>query len=352
MYRILLNRETFKKLETYKNSLIMGKLNPGQFLKNSIGSSDLKKLDSIEFLDCILNTKKPQIYAESEVCGDGRDWNLSELSILGDIAIYVPVKAYDNGKHVNPVLHKSLLDVGLIYVPGALLRNSKNIVPADWDEVVQGNSIDPKSYFQLYERRLLAPFLYANSLAKKQNKQCMITIPGLGCGQFAGKFIGKLGELFKEGLNVILKKFVNQLTNIKFIYYDPYNEGENENFQIDHIEFRVRPLLKGNQSKPQLCFPNAYEEDGDDFTELLIFSIVAWDHVSYPGNDFYIGSRATDDGVKAAATDSMYAITNIEGKYDPKVFKYQPPSNFSNWNEVVEMTQLRLIVKDHLEMFP
>src|SRR5262249_44771579 len=44
---------------------------------------------------------------------------------------------------------------------------------------------------------------------------------------------------------------------------------------------------------------------------------VAWDHVSWPGNDFLGGSRATDDGVKAAASNSMSALAGVEGKYGP-----------------------------------
>jgi len=73
---------------------------------------------------------------------------------------------------------------------------------------------------------------------------------------------------------------------------------------------------------------------------------VAWDHVSWPGNDFFIGSRATDDGVKAAATSSMAVLTGVAGEYDPMQAKYQPPPPYRNWEAVVEdgmrTRQLRL----------
>jgi len=65
-------------------------------------------------------------------------------------------------------------------------------------------------------------------------------------------------------------------------------------------------------------------------------SIVAWDHVSWPGNEFSDSSRATDDGVKAAATNSMAVLTGVEGKYDPALVKYTPPRPYSNWAAVVE----------------
>ena len=83
-------------------------------------------------------------------------------------------------------------------------------------------------------------------------------------------------------------------------------------------------------------------EEGDDFSGCLLTSIVAWDHVSWPGNDFFGGSRCTDDGVKAAATDSMAVLTGIEGRYDPGRGAYVPPPPFRTWEEVVIRKGLRL----------
>ena len=104
----------------------------------------------------------------------------------------------------------------------------------------------------------------------------------------------------------------------------------------------VRPLLAGNAGKSQLCPPSAYAEDGDDFSNCVLFSIVAWDHVSWPGNDFFGGSRCTDDGVKAAATDSMAVLTGIEGHYDPDRGAYLPPAPYRTWGEAVEKNGLQL----------
>ena len=96
----------------------------------------------------------------------------------------------------------------------------------------------------------------------------------------------------------------------------PFSECSNAQLEIHGISLKVRPLLQGNLAKSQLCPPQAYAEVGDDFTGCLLFSMVAWDHVSWPGNDFFAGSRCTDDGVKAAATNSMAVLTGIEGRYD------------------------------------
>jgi hypothetical protein len=77
-----------------------------------------------------------------------------------------------------------------------------------------------------------------------------------------------------------------------------------------------------------------------------LFSFVAWDHVSWPGNDFYLGSRVTDDGVKAAATNSMQIITGIEGFYDIAENCYLPPRTFDTWFKVVEHHELVLVNND------
>ena len=104
----------------------------------------------------------------------------------------------------------------------------------------------------------------------------------------------------------------------------------------------VRPLRQpGNERKSQLCRPTAYGEEGDDFSECSLYSLVAWDHVSWPGNDFFAGSRSTDDGVKAAASDSMFTLTGIEGAYNAGEGMYQPPRPYRDWEAVVQEGKLR-----------
>jgi hypothetical protein len=81
------------------------------------------------------------------------------------------------------------------------------------------------------------------------------------------------------------------------------------------------------------------QQDGDDFSACHLYSLVAWDHLSWPGNDFFIDARATDDGVKAAATNSMAVLTGVEGLYDSKQGKYRPPAPYRNWAAVVSDRQ-------------
>jgi len=347
-YKVLVNRVTYEKTKDYLAKLQSGEI-AGKYLQEKLNDHDLSTLTVERFLDVLMNTKLPQIFAESAVYGDGLDWNLKELSILGDIGIATPVTVYDNGKHYNPDVYDEPFYATLLFTPGALLRSSSNI-PADLDEVTDNGSIDSNKYYALYERRLLPLFIYANQVAKQNNKQAFITIPGLGCGQFAGRFMGQLGVELKKSLVTLLNTHGKNFSNIQVVYYDPYQECENERHEIQDVSFFVRPLLKGNEQKPQLCHPKMYEEVGDDFSECELFSCVAWDHVSWPGNDFYAGARATDDGVKAAATNSMTVMTGVEGVYNKENHCYCPPEQYSNWREVIVKNNIRLEAEGNLRV--
>jgi hypothetical protein len=294
----------------------------------------------------MLNSKLPRIFAESEIEGDGSDWTMEELQILGDIGVAVPVTIFDNGKHTDPDVHDPPLDGTLLFVPGALLRARRGRTPVD-RHVVKDGEIDLERYTALYERRLVPLLRYASDQAQRQGREAVVTVPGLGCGQFAGTFRGTVGRYLGAAIGEILRRNAELLAGIRMVWFDPYRECHNEQTDIGHISYRIRPLLQNDPPKPQLCRPEAFEEEGDDFGACMLFSFVAWDHVSWPGNDFYGGARATDDGVKAAATDSMYALTGVAGQYDPVATMYKPPADMHLWEFVVLDHKLRLIAQDN-----
>jgi hypothetical protein len=169
---------------------------------------------------------------------------------------------------------------------------------------------------------------------------------------FAGPFQGQLGEKLKRTLQAFVAKHAASFTRIRAVYYDPYRECQNERIDLDGLSFLVRPLTHGNESKPQLCHPTVYEEDDDDFSNCELVSVVAWDHVSWPGNDFYVGSRATDDGVKGAATDVTAVMTGIPGQYNGRTFKYEPPFIYRHWNELINQYNIELDVLNTLMVLP
>lgn len=341
-YEIIISNETWKqKLEPYRRQVFSTK-SAGQYLQNRLLANDFAELSTIDFLHALLNTKKPQIFAESAVAGDGSDWTQAELAILGDVSIATPVTIFDNGRHRNPDIHNPPFQGTLLFTPGALLCNGRGVTPCDFEAVTRNGRLDAEKYLKLYERRLLPPLKYANKISAQKDKKTFITIPGLGCGVFAGRFKGRLAPLLKDTLKRIIEKHAADLPHIQAIYFDPYSACENERFEIEGISYMVRPLLKGNDHKSQLCHPSTFEEQGDNFASCEFFSFVAWDHVSWPGNDYYIGSRATDDGVKGAATDVMRAMTGINGFYDSYQAKYLPPIGFRNWDAVIQKYNLKI----------
>lgn len=156
-------KKAYEKVKDYLSQLKSGK-ECGRYLSEQLQNCDLESLSSEEFLEFLVNTKRPQIFAESAIMGAGLDWSLEELSILGDIGIAVSVNIYDNGQHRMPEIHEKPCSGTLLYIPGALLASCSK-TPADWDEVTVNGEVDPESYKSLYERRLLPLFKYANEQA-------------------------------------------------------------------------------------------------------------------------------------------------------------------------------------------
>lgn len=336
-YSILIPEDTVARAADYVQALRAGRTRPGALLRDRLTVTDVPSMTEGDLFGKLFDTRQPQIFAESAVAGDGSDWNLTELGLLGDVSMAVPVTVFDDGNHDAPTPHAPAFAGMLVFTPGALLRTGRGHTPADWDEAIAPDrQVSREGYYRLYRRRLLPVLRYINDHARTP-RSAFVTVPGLGCGQFAGPFRGRLGMRLQEVLERLLAEDGESFPNLKAVYFDPYSECGNARREIHGISFMVRPLrAPGNAAKSQLCHPAAYAEPGDDFSGCFLYSIVAWDHVSWPGNDFYTGSRATDDGVKAAATSSMAVLTGIEGAYDPAGGKYQPPRPHASWASVVE----------------
>lgn len=351
-YRWLMHRDSAQAVSDYRHQLLeQGLSQAGAYLRHCLADRSLAALSDAELLEILVNTKRPLIFAESAIYGDGRDWSPTELSLLGDLGVAVPVRIFDDGRHHHPAIHREPVAGSLLFIPGALLRNGRGCVPADWRAVTCDDQLEPEAYRALYQRRLLPLLRYADADAAERGQAALITIPGLGCGQFAGPFAGMLGEQLKQALITLLERYAAELTHIRLLYYDPYSECRNESHRFGALSLRVRPLLQGNVERPQLCAATHYAEAGDDLSDCRLYSIVAWDHVSWPGNDYWGGARMTDDGVKAAASDLMRAITGIEGRYDAGRSGYQPPAAYPTWEALAQDqdTQLRLV--DRLQIF-
>ena len=350
MYRTLISQQTYSKAQDYQYRIQSGG-KPGRYLENRLRAADLAYLSTDSFIELLMRTRTPKIFSEGDIHGDGSDWNETELSILGDISIATPVTVFDNGRYSHPSIHQFPFSACLLFVSGALLQSDRMSITPDWKEVAPHGEIDREAFNRLYARRLLPPLRYANNFAMARRRRAFITIPSLIGKHQSGSFEKQVSRLLQDAIVHTLNAFSERLPCVRAVYFDPYDQCENERLQIGGIQLMVRPREKGNADKSQLCHPVLYEEAGDDFGNCLLFSVVNWDPVSWPGSDYYAGHRETDDGVKAAATDSMAILTRTRGAYDPEIHRYQPPIGFRDWKDVILRKGVKLMANDYLDIF-
>jgi len=349
-YEVLMPAIGWAKSRSYLRDLWTMKAMPGGLLLKEMGGVDFRRVDYVELAQRLFSIKLPgvpRIFAQNAMCGDGSDFTLRELSLLGDISVAVPVNVFDNGALVNPKIHDEPFEATLLYTCGALLMPDE--ASADWKELVtQELTINRQAYYNLYERRLLPCFQYANDHAGVSSRRALITIPALGCGQFAGRFQGTLGEMLGDVLQQILETHGGKWPHIEVVYFDASNEGRarREIIKGTAINYIVQP--NDQIGRHQLCPPRDFEGVlggvGDDFSTCDLFSFVSWDRVSWPGNHYWGGNRETDDGIKAAASDAMYKLSGVEGKYDVARKQYMPPDQFKTWSDVLKKNNIKLDV--------
>lgn len=99
-YSIIVPEDTMARAADYLNGLREGRLQPGALLRHHLQGADLQALTELGLLAALFDTKRPQIFAESAVAGDGSDWALAELGLLGDISVAVPVTIFDDATTV------------------------------------------------------------------------------------------------------------------------------------------------------------------------------------------------------------------------------------------------------------
>jgi ADP-ribosylglycohydrolase len=347
-YQILLHGETRDEIQAFAEDLQAGKTQAGTRLARSLEDLPVKRWNWQWLLGSLMNSKEPCIFAESGVRGDGSDWTIRELRILGRIGMAVPVTVFDDGRHHAPDIHDNVFPATLLYIPGPLFAGGRG-EPPEWNLVRrESRELDPSEYYHAIELRLLPALKYASAMAASRGVKALITVPGIGCGQFAGPFGAILPGLLEESISKLLNAYHGELPGIRALWFDPYSSGDDRRTEFGHISYLVRPLRRSSHPVPQLSHPSRFSEEHLDLSDCELFSVVAWDHVSWPGNDFWEGARSTDDGVKAAATDSMFALSGVRGRYDRGRNAYSPPGRYSRWSQIVREQRLEIRVTDNV----
>lgn len=357
-YNWVIDISTLNLLTTYIRDLSLGTIKPGRLLNAKLNEKKLSNIPNIitneyieQFFECLMQTKLPQIFAES--VNWQQDWNSKEFTLLGNTNFAADVTIYDDGRQAgaDAIKYEKPWMGTLLFSPSPLLTENS----PDLFAVSLGGRFNQEKYYQLFEARLLPLLIYANNSAITDKKSAFITIPGMGCGAFAGVYKNKIkmdGKSLETEVALMLRKILEKhaasLTHIQAIYYDPYNEIPQIGTEnISNINLIVNPLLNKDRSgKPQLCPPETYNEK---YRDTKFFSFVAWDHFSFPGNDFWQKNmRQTDDGRKAAASNVMQVVTNIAGEYKANLAYYKPPQRYMDWKHVVSANNISLTANNNV----
>jgi len=334
--------------------------------KKNAFSDFLKTLITDEFISSLVSTKRPVIYAENAIYGDGWDWNPAEMHILGDCCHVVPdVKVFDNGFRRNLKKtddyddykpHTKPITAIYAYVPAALLANGKDQLTADASDILtysedKGNKLDEKKFYELYKRRLLPVLRRTNRLLLDRGQKGFCRLPGLGAGAFLGLNNSALKPTIKNYLLKTAQRLIEEhhkeLGQIKAFCLD-FNSMEGDeakpictkNYAGSHIDLVV-PYFSKTHRPPRLSTPESF---GIDYKNLMPVIIVAADHVSMPNNEakhsvqndpYSIHRDLSDEAVCGCASDAEQKITKISGQYEPKLRSFTPSDSKKSFCQIM-----------------
>ena len=234
---------------------------------------------------------------------------------------------FDDGTHQEPNTHAETPEAGLVFVPRVLLRNGIGREPLDWDLIDdRTGTILVDRYLDRYRQKLIPAFAGFSRMpclrAKLQWLPYPVSepsvrrdIPGNTRRAFRTRSrsdpcpIGRPPHGRSPDLLRPLQRMYGPGTHLR--------SGQLADTSL---------LTRWTPTRSTLQAGSVHSEEGDDFTHARLYSLVAWDPVSWPDNDFYAGVRATDDGVKAAATDVISRLTGLAEEYDPAAYGYRPPA--------------------------
>jgi hypothetical protein len=294
----------------------------GRRLYEVLKNSNMHYVRVPQLVDALLKTTMPVAFAESTemVKGDGADWTLEEISLLGRIARVVnDVTVYSKSTY-NPSAddlfdaEDELPATTLLFTNGALLAGCG----ADRERVLdEDGSFNQHKYDQFLEENLLPSLVYASHHAGETG--AVVTMPVLGGGQFAGNHAKEITANFPEAIERLIEKHHEKLTNIKAVIITgvgPYK-------YIASIPIRMTKTPVG-------LYPAQFDASYHAFKT---YTCVAADHVSFPGNDGYTLSCTTHEGGTCTRTNVYTHITGVKGRMKGSIYM---PQGVRNWQTVCE----------------
>lgn len=347
-YQVVMSENALKAARDYKQQLINKQATAGHYLTQQLSGKDLRVMTDQDFITCLMQTRKPQIFAESAVAIDGSDWNSQESALLGAMSVSMNAQAFNDGAFAGQQNQEQ--SIRLIYTAGPLLqvqydrKGDKVKRSPDYSKAVKDGKIDQEAYNALIEDRLFPALLDASNAALAANKSSVFVIPGLGCGQFGGAFGDEGDRTIKSNLNVAIQaclaKHAAQLKGLAGVVFDGYTGTPNTTATIGHIKYAAN--ANSAQGRPLMSQSSVFATElGLPPSDPITLSrLVAWDHFSFPGNDYWSSNnRATDDGVCGGSTDTCSIITGQPGHYDGARKLYLSDQG-PDWGQVARMKSI------------
>lgn len=338
----VLSQETYDFIEDYLNMLKKSDINAlriqrkmGSRLYEVLKDSNINELSVTEFVDALLKTTRPLLFAEKleHAKGDGSDWTQQEISLLGRIGRVVRDVTVYSSRSYNPRADDIFViqpTSTLLFVNGALLVGCK----ADFDRVVTNEHVDKIKFEKFLEENLLPSLLFANADAGKDG--AVVTLPVMGGGEFAGgknaALSREINACYQEVVSRLLEKHKKDLVNVKAVVITGINDSKK-------IPKNGGPVVYTTTDSIGLAPGTKYKE----LEKLKVYTGIAGDHLSFPGNDGYVGSPSTHEGGCCTRTNVYTKITGEDGVYDNKIMVYKPGSEkYKKWINVCDDNKITL----------
>lgn len=301
-YSFVLDEDTLKIITDYKQALVSQDILPGIALKELLNENDEKdipdfidSLTTLGFINLLLNLKVPNGSARISLAAPRQsEYNISELNILARIGTVIYTHVHNDGKQGQFTSYETPVPCIMGFV-SAPLFDMNGLAPANKDLVskINGmNQINSNNYMQEMEHRILPVLIKMNDEALMRGKKLSITIPGLGCGNFAGCYsmfrrdndniTAQLDHALKDMLIKhahILKCIINiQVDGLQYEGRLPHSTE----MKIEHIGYKFVADAKSTNSRAPLKLARDHSDE-----DVMLGTIVEGDLLSWMGNGMW-----------------------------------------------------------------